>query len=55
MTRTYWLCCAIAIPLAARAQNMAGQIEPNAGSWQTWVLKSAMSCGLRLHSLTGTG
>ena len=40
MPRTYWFSCAFAIALAARAQNMVGQIEPNAGSWRTWVLKS---------------
>jgi hypothetical protein len=55
MTRTYWLSCAFAIALAARAQNMAGQIEPNAGSRETWVLKSGNELRLAPPVTTGWG
>ena len=48
MTRTFCLPFAIAIVLSARAQD-SGMIEPNAGSWKTWVLKTGNE--LRLPAL----
>src|SRR5712692_8722996 len=32
--------CALALALNANAQDISGSVEPNAGSWRTWVLKS---------------
>src|SRR5437016_3193892 len=33
---------AVALVVSARAQDTAGQIEPSAGSWKTWVISSGM-------------
>src|SRR5713101_8405242 len=30
----------VALVVSARAQDTAGQIEPGAGSWKTWVISS---------------
>ena len=42
MTHTHSLriLCSLAMILSARAQDTSGLMEPNAGSWRTWVLKA---------------
>src|ERR1051325_10092829 len=42
MTRLTTLCTILSLALApsTRAQDGVGQIEPNAGSWKTWVISS---------------
>jgi membrane-associated phospholipid phosphatase len=35
------VCLAVIFPSPARATDKAGQIEPNAGKWKTWVISSS--------------
>ena len=39
-TNSLRLSCVLALALTAQAQDTSGQIEPNAGAWRTWVLKT---------------
>ena len=45
------LICALAMVVSAGAQDNSGQIEPNAGSWKTWVLKSGSELRLPVPNM----